>query len=71
MLKIYLDHKFRGIQEIRIDNARGIHEIHSSNLPVVTGICDPNKFQAQQHHSLKFASKFEVSQHTSATPVVR
>ena len=30
-----------------------MEEICSSNPPVVTGICDPNKFQAQ-HHRNKF-----------------
>ena len=30
-----------------------MQEICSSNPPVVTGICDPNKSQAQHHHIRK------------------
>ena len=36
-----------------------MQEICSSNPPVVTGICDPNKSQAQHHHSLKLGSKLK------------
>ena len=30
-----------------------MQEIRSSNPPVVTGICDPNKFRARHHLSFK------------------
>ena len=34
-----------------------MQEIRSSNLPVVTGICDPNKCRAQQHRkNISFSS---------------
>ena len=36
-----------------------MREIHSSNPPVVTGICDPNKSQARHHRSLKLGSKLK------------
>ena len=36
-----------------------MQEIHRSNPPVVTGICDPNKSWAQQHHSLKLGPKLK------------
>ena len=34
-------------------------EIHSSNPPVVIGICDPNKSRARHHSSLKLGSKLK------------
>ena len=36
-----------------------MQEIHSSNPREVTGICDPNKFRAQHHRSLKLGSKLK------------
>ena len=36
-----------------------MHKICSSNPPVVTGICDPNKSQAQHHRSLKLGLKLK------------
>ena len=36
-----------------------MQKIRSSNPPVVTGICDPNKSQAQHHRSLKLDSKLK------------
>ena len=36
-----------------------MHEIHSSKPPVVTGICDPNKSRARNHHSLKLGLKLK------------
>ena len=36
-----------------------MQEIHSSNSPVVTGICDPNKSRARHHRSLKLGSKLK------------
>ena len=33
--------------------------IHSSNLPVVTGICDPNKYRARLNRNLKLGSKLK------------
>ena len=36
-----------------------MQEISSSNPPVVTGICDPNKSRARHHHSLKLGSKLK------------
>ena len=33
-----------------------MQKICSSNPPLDTGICDPNKSQAQHHHSLKLGS---------------
>ena len=36
-----------------------MQEICSSNPPVVTGICDPNKSGAQDHHSLKLGLKLK------------
>ena len=36
-----------------------MQKIHSSNPTVVTGICDPNKSQAQHHHSLKLGLKLK------------
>ena len=45
-----------------------MQKICSSNPPVVTGICDPNKSRAQHHQTWL---ELEVSQHRSATPVVR
>ena len=38
-----------------------MQEIRSSNPPVVTGICDPNKSRARNHRSLKLASKISIS----------
>ena len=34
-------------------------EIRSSNPPVDTGICDPNKSRARHHRSLKLGSKLK------------
>ena len=34
-------------------------KIRSSNTPVVTGICDPNKSRARDHRSLKLGSKLK------------
>ena len=34
-----------------------MQEIHSPNPAVVTGICDPKKSGALNHHSLKLSSK--------------
>ena len=36
-----------------------MQKIHSLNLPVVTGICDPNKSWAQHLCSLKLGSKLK------------
>ena len=36
-----------------------MQEIRSSNPPVITGICDPNKSRAQDHRSLKLGSKLK------------
>ena len=36
-----------------------MQEIRSSNPPVVTGICDPNKSRARHHRSLKLGSKLK------------
>ena len=36
-----------------------MREICSSNPPVVTGICDSNKFRARHHRSLKLGSKLK------------
>ena len=36
-----------------------MQEIRSSNPPVVSGICDPNKSRARHHRSLKFGSKLK------------
>ena len=36
-----------------------MHEIRSSNPPVVTGICDPNKSQARHHRSFKIGLKLK------------
>ena len=36
-----------------------MQEILSSNPPVVTGICDPNKSRARHHRSLKLGSKLK------------
>ena len=36
-----------------------MQEIRSSNPPVVAGICDPNKYWARHHCSLKLASKLK------------
>ena len=36
-----------------------MQKIRSSNPPVVTAICDPNKSQAQHHRSLKLGSKLK------------
>ena len=36
-----------------------MQEILSSNSPVVTEICDPNKSRARHHRSLKLASKLK------------
>ena len=36
-----------------------MQEIRSSNPPVVTEICDPNKSRARHHHSLKIGSKLK------------
>ena len=44
-----------------------MQEIHSSNPPVVTGICDPNKSQAQQHRSLKLGSKLKYFNNETKT----
>ena len=38
-----------------------MQEIRSSNPPVVTGICDPNKSRVRNHRSLKLASKISIS----------
>ena len=35
----------------------------SPNSPVITGICDPNKYWAQHHHSLKLVSKLKHPNH--------
>ena len=36
-----------------------MQEIRSSNPPVVTGICDPNKSRVRHHRSLKLGSKLK------------
>ena len=36
-----------------------MQEIRSSNLPVVTEICDSNKSRVWQHYSLKLGSKLK------------
>ena len=36
-----------------------MQEIQPSRSPVVTGICDPNKSQAQHHHILKLGSNLK------------
>ena len=36
-----------------------MQEIRSSNPPVITAICDPNKSQARHHRSFKFGSKLK------------
>ena len=36
-----------------------MQETHSSNPPVVTGICDPNNFRARHYRSLKIGSKLK------------
>ena len=36
-----------------------MQEIRSSNPPVVTGICDPNKSRARHHRSLKLGLKLK------------
>ena len=36
-----------------------MQDIRSSNPPVVTGICDPNKSRARYHRSLKLGSKLK------------
>ena len=36
-----------------------MQEYRSSNPPVVTGICDPNKSRARHHHSFKLGSKLK------------
>ena len=36
-----------------------MQEIRSSNPPVVTGICDPNKSRARHRRSLKLSSKLK------------
>ena len=36
-----------------------MQEIHSSNPPVVTRICDPNNSRARHHRSLKLGSKLK------------
>ena len=36
-----------------------MQEIRSSNLPIITGICDPNKARARHHRSLKFGPKLK------------
>ena len=36
-----------------------MQEIRSSNPPVITGICDPNKSRARHHRSLKLGSKLK------------
>ena len=36
-----------------------MQEIRSSNPPVVTGICDPNKSRARHHRSFKLGSKLK------------
>ena len=49
-----------------------MQEICSVNPPVVCGICDPDKSEAQHCHNLKRGSKLNyVPQHRSATPVTR
>ena len=40
-------------------NGLGNYIVCSSNPPVVTGICDPNKSRAQHHCSFKFSSKLK------------
>ena len=37
-----------------------MHEIHSSNPPVVTGIFDPNKSQARHHCRFVLKTKYET-----------
>ena len=54
-----------------------MREIHSSNPPVVTGICDPNKSRAQHHCNkellIKLSAKksFKVSIVYSATKYIK
>ena len=36
-----------------------MQEIRSSNSPVVTGICDPNKSRTRHHRNLKLGSKLK------------
>ena len=36
-----------------------MQEICSSNSPVVTGTCNPNKFRARHYNSLKIGSKLK------------
>ena len=36
-----------------------MQELRSSNPPVVTGICDPNKSRTRHHRSLKLGSKLK------------
>ena len=36
-----------------------MQEIRSSNPPVVAGICDPNKYRARHHRSLRLGSKLK------------
>ena len=36
-----------------------MQDIRSSNPAVVTGICDPNKSQAQHHHMLYHANSMK------------
>ena len=36
-----------------------MQEIRSSNPPMVTGICDPNKSRARHHRSFKLGSKLK------------
>ena len=48
--------------ELRISCIRSSYltqEIRSSNPPVVAGICDPNKYRARHHSSLKLGSKLK------------
>ena len=41
-----------------------MQETHSSNPPVVTGICDSNKYRARHHRNLKLGSKLKYSTET-------
>ena len=46
-----------------------MQEIGSSNPPVVTGSCDPNKYRARLYRSLKLGSKLKYLNKKSLQPI--
>ena len=63
--------KFQWLQEglncETLELGRPMQEIRSSNSPVVTGICDPNKSRARYHPSFKISKITTKNKKSTAT----